>query len=435
MPQVSIIVPVYNAETNLNRCLTSILNQEFRDFELLCIDDGSTDLSGSILDDYAARDSRVRVVHKENTGVSDSRNTALDMAKGTYVQFVDADDWIAASSTKVMVRAMEQRQCDMVIADFYRVIGRKIAKKGNIFTTRTLSLQEYAECMMDSPADFYYGVLWNKMYRLDLIRRHRLHMERRISWCEDFIFNLDYLVFSKTIAALQVPVYYYVKTEGSLVEGNLKLADTVKMKTTVYQYYDRFFRNVLDEEEYRRTRPQIAAFLLAAASDGTVLPFAPGTQDLGTENVPVYFSGSGSDSILSMSYYLQKVLDRQLLPVAQNYGLDLKDVRVLLALKEKNHVTSQKEIADFTGYSQMTVLACLEHLIARHYVRRGTSRDGAAARINYDNSAAILQDLDAALQDLASLCLQGFSATEEQQVVADSARICRNLKDALKKQG
>ena len=88
-PTVSIIVPVYNAESSLSRCVDSILGQEYQDFELLLADDGSTDRSGSICDAYAASDSRVKVIHKSNTGVSDTRNTAISHACGTYLQFLD----------------------------------------------------------------------------------------------------------------------------------------------------------------------------------------------------------------------------------------------------------------------------------------------------------------------------------------------------------
>ena len=102
-PTVSIIVPVYNAEATISRCIESIINQEYRDFELLLIDDGSTDSSGTICDRYAAEDSRIRLIHKENTGVSETRNMALDLACGTYLQFLDSDDWITPNATRLFV--------------------------------------------------------------------------------------------------------------------------------------------------------------------------------------------------------------------------------------------------------------------------------------------------------------------------------------------
>ena len=126
-PAVSIIVPVYNAETTLRHCVDSILSQEFTDFELLLVDDGSQDSSGSICEEYAGRDARVRVIHQENSGVSAARNNALDRARGEYLQFLDSDDWITPDATRLLVRTAREHQCDLVIADFYRVIGARVS--------------------------------------------------------------------------------------------------------------------------------------------------------------------------------------------------------------------------------------------------------------------------------------------------------------------
>ena len=122
-PMVSIIVPVYNAEQYLRRCVDSILNQEYTDFEVFLVNDGSTDSSGDICEEYGNKDTRVIVIQKENTGVSDSRNLALDRARGKYLQFLDSDDWITPDATRLFVRAAEEYGCDMVISDFYRVVG------------------------------------------------------------------------------------------------------------------------------------------------------------------------------------------------------------------------------------------------------------------------------------------------------------------------
>ena len=105
-PMVSIIVPIYNAEQYLRRCVDSILNQEYTDYELLLVNDGSTDASGDICEEYGDRDPRVIVIQKENTGVSDSRNRALDRARGKYLQFLDSDDWITPDATRLFVRCL-----------------------------------------------------------------------------------------------------------------------------------------------------------------------------------------------------------------------------------------------------------------------------------------------------------------------------------------
>ena len=158
-PTVSIIVPVYNAEKTIGRCIDSILGQQYTDFELLLVDDGSKDGSGAICDSYALADSRVQVIHKENTGVSDTRNIGISRARGVYLQFLDSDDWITPDATKLLVEAAGEHNCDLVISDFYRVVGERVSRKGDIDEDRVLTREEYAAHMMEQPADFYYGVL------------------------------------------------------------------------------------------------------------------------------------------------------------------------------------------------------------------------------------------------------------------------------------
>ena len=138
-PIVSIIVPVYNAEKTIQRCVESILGQDFQDFELLLIDDGSQDASGALCDAFAQRDARVRVLHKENGGVSAARNLGLSQAQGVYLQFLDSDDWITADATTMLVRTAREYQCDLVISDFYRVVGDRVSHKGDIQEDTVLS--------------------------------------------------------------------------------------------------------------------------------------------------------------------------------------------------------------------------------------------------------------------------------------------------------
>ena len=182
-PKVSIIIPVYNAEKAVRRCVDSVLDQEYTDFELLLMDDGSKDGSPAILDEYAEKDERVRVVHKENSGVSATRNMALDMARGDWVQFLDADDWITKDATKLFVRTAEENDADMVIADFYRVVGENTSRKGDIWTSRVITREEYGSFMMKNPADYYYGVLWNKLFRRDILEEYGLRMDKSLHWC------------------------------------------------------------------------------------------------------------------------------------------------------------------------------------------------------------------------------------------------------------
>ena len=120
-PIISIIVPVYNVESYLERCINSILNQTFKNFELILVDDGSTDKSGEICDSFAGYDKRIRVIHKKNGGLSSARNVGLDVSIGKYIGFVDSDDWIDEFMYEKLYRNMIKTKSDIVICNFSRV--------------------------------------------------------------------------------------------------------------------------------------------------------------------------------------------------------------------------------------------------------------------------------------------------------------------------
>ncbi len=430
MVKVSVIVPVYNAEKALERCIDSILNQEYKDFELIAVDDGSKDRSGEILDAYAKADPRVVVIHKENGGVSDTRNRALDIAQGEYVQFLDADDWIPADSTKVMVRAIEESGADLVTADFYRVVGNNIARKGSITTSEVLTRQEYAEWMMDSPADYYYGVLWNKLYRRQIIEQYHLRMDKTLSFCEDFVYNLEYILRCKTIIPLQIPVYYYVKTDGSLVSQNLNFSRIVQMKTSIYEYYNAFFKQVLDKKEYSQERINIARFLVSAATDDMAIPLLPGTRKLGEENVKILYNADKSRDPVSAAYYMNKVFDRLLNSVAMKHDLDLRDVRVFYALHGAGRIFSPRELSDYTGISQTMILLSLQKLASRSLAVFRVDRSGIEFSVS-DSASDLIKDIGQAKSDLYAVMQQGLTEEEIRNARITDDKILTNLKNSL----
>ena len=156
--------------------------------------------------------------------------------------------------------------------------------------------EEFAEHMMENPAAFYYGVIWNKLYRRSIVERYHLRMDTSISWCEDFIFNLEYILRAETFYALRAPVYYYVKTKGSLVSQSVTIANTIRTKLRVFEYYNDFYKHVLDEEDYEKNRLQVYRFLLDAAGDGVVLPaILPGIKRLGDERTAVCPAAAAGD--------------------------------------------------------------------------------------------------------------------------------------------
>ena len=432
-PMVSIIVPVYNAEKTIRRCVDSILNQEYTDFELILVDDGSTDLSGVICDEYASEDKRVHVIHKENTGVSDSRNLALDAAQGTYLQFLDADDWITPNAARLFLETALRYQCDMVISDFYRVVGERVSHKGAIEEDGLLTKAEFAAQMMENPADFYYGVLWNKFYRRDIVEKQKLRMDTSISWCEDFMFNLEYIRHCEVFYALQVPIYYYVKTKGSLASQGMSITKTIKMKLMLFEYYNDFYKNVFTEEEYEKKRLQVYRFLIDAASDGAVPPsILPGSKKLGEERSSVSPSMIERDGILMDRYRERKLLDYYLEPVAIKNELTLDEIRVLLCLSQDDTCRSRKELADFAGIGVHSLGAILQHLLKKGIVDVKKRRGKETLTVTFlPETASILRELEAAQEHFKQAKFAGFSEEEWEQYLRLTGKIKQNIQKIL----
>ncbi len=267
MPFVSLIIPVYNAEKYLRRCLGSAMEQTFRDMEIIVVNDGSTDDSLKICKEYSEMDPRFRIINKEHTGVSDSRNKGIEAAKGEYLQFMDSDDWLTPDATEQFVFAARRFDCDLVIADFYRVDRAVFTEKQHIRERGLLTRTQYAEYMMQEPADFYYGVLWNKLYRRSIIEENDLKMDTELEWCEDFLFNLSFIRYAEKFTAIQTPIYYYVKRKGSIATTDWKKANTVTLKFKLLKYYRELYQSIglYEENELR-----INAFVIAVAKDGGV---------------------------------------------------------------------------------------------------------------------------------------------------------------------
>lgn len=435
-PCVTIIVPIYNAEATLRRCVESVLNQEFTDFELILADDGSQDGSGALCDEYAQADGRVRVLHKANSGVSDTRNQAMAQARGEYLQFLDADDWITPNATKLLVRAARQHQCDLVISDFYRVVGERVSPKGDIDEDGPLTREEFAAHMMENPADFYYGVLWNKLYRRDLIEEHRLKMDPAISWCEDFLFNLEYIRHARRFFALQVPIYYYVKTKGSLASQGLNISKTVRTKLMLFEYYDQFYKAVLDEAEYEKRRLKVYRFLIDAAQDGAVPPLPLVSTRLGEERTRVHSGALEGEGALCDLYRERKLLDYYLEPAAQKNGLTLPEANLLIRLRQCG-VGTRKELADFAGVSRSGLSVLLQRLGAKGLVSAAevkTAPDDREKRLKVTILPAaepMLTELKHAYEDFQQARLSGLDAGERARYGELAHRVQDNIRTIL----
>lgn len=448
-PMVSIIVPIYNAEKYLNRCIDSILNQEYTDFELLLANDGSSDSSGAICDAYANADNRVRVIHKPNSGVSDTRNTAIRQAQGTYLQFLDSDDWITPDATKLLVRAATEHNCDLVISDFYRVVGERVSHKGDIEDDGVLTREEFAEHMMENPADFYYGVLWNKLYRRDIVEKYHLEMDTSVSWCEDFLFNLEYILHANVFYALQAPIYYYVKTKGSLASQGMSISKTIKMKFMVFEYYNNFYKNVYDEKDYEKKRLSVYRFFVEAAGDGAVPPtLLPGSTKLGNERSTINADAVTKDGVLAEFYRDHKLLQRYLETISLRYDLTAKEVTLLLYLSQNNSSHTRSDLADFIGISKNSLAMTLQKLAAKDYIKiteiRSSRKNKLVGTITPSGSRQrllqiellpaaleIIPELETAESDFNAVRFDGFTSNELTEYQRLSDKIKENMQKTL----
>lgn len=454
-PLVSIIVPVYNSQKTLDRCIDSILNQTYREFELILLDDGSTDDSGAICDTYSKKDARIRVIHKENSGVSDTRNQGISMARGEYLQFLDSDDWITPDATGLFVRTATECQCDMVIADFYRVIGERVSQKGAIEEDGLMDRVAYAANMIQKPADFYYGVLWNKFYKRSIIEKYQLKMDSSIDWCEDFMFNLEYIRHAQSIYALKVPVYYYVKTKGSLVSQGMSMKKTIEMKRTVFAYYNNFYKEVFGEEDYEKRRIQVYRFLIEAAGDGVVAPsILPGNYKLGDERTNVSEGVQQGEGFFFDIYREQKLQERLFDVVALKNELLTVDVKLLYYLSQPHENCTPKEMTNLLNISRRELSMATQRLLAKDMIEaqekvKNKSKEKAKnkekqkqqeekRKVNswdYNltpEADSVLTEVLFVLNDLDQIQYEGFSQEEIELYEKLNEKRNQNIRKALK---
>ena len=274
-PLVSVIVPVYNAKLHIARCVESIRRQSYPNLEIILVNDGSSDVSLQVADVYARADKRILLIDKDNSGVSATRNLAISMATGKYLQFVDSDDYLAPDATRLLVEKAEQNTADLVIAPYYRVETHKpLFSKNEEDSYQTIEQYgfldagfydktTFARGLMKEPASFYYGVMWNKLYRADIVRAHDdIICAEDMDWSEDLYFNLSYIRYAEKFYALSTPIYNYFNTPGSAVHTALNPVNIVATRATLFAYYKELYEHLGLYEEYK---PQIYKYLVAVA--------------------------------------------------------------------------------------------------------------------------------------------------------------------------
>ena len=285
-PLVSIILPVYNAQNHLARCVGSICAQTYRNIEIIILNDGSKDQGLPVCEEFRKKDSRILLVDKANSGVSDTRNLGLKLASGKYVEFVDSDDYLDPDFTERLVAAAEENEADFVIAPYKMVIPAGASKPeqvldkiqdelGVMSVARPPEVREYgflpagvydkdtfALRLMDKPASYFYSVLWNKLYRRDILTGNDIQFVSEMRWAEDLVFNLRYIQYAERFVAIDKPGYYYVQNPQSICHTQINAATIVQNKLQVFRYYKDLYTRL---GIYEEVRPQLYKFLVDIA--------------------------------------------------------------------------------------------------------------------------------------------------------------------------
>lgn len=214
-PKISVIVPVYKVEQYIHRCLDSILSQSFTDFELILVDDGSSDNCGKICDEYASKDSRVKVIHKENGGVSSARNIGLNNAKGEWITFIDADDYVEQGFLTIPNDTSE----DLLVQN-YKVL-KETKCYNHTFDCSVIQFSQIKVFINERLVELIYRVPWGKFFKRTIIVENGLSFTEGVKIGEDTIFVLDYLYHVSSIRYLSNSNYVYKEDPNFL--GRYKL--------------------------------------------------------------------------------------------------------------------------------------------------------------------------------------------------------------------
>lgn len=217
---MSVIVPIYNSEKYLAQCIQSIINQSYKNLQIILVNDGSNDNSKDICDEYARKDSRIEVYHLKNRGVSATRNYALTHVKGDYIQFVDSDDSLNHKMTEIMVEAIENEQIDMVVCNYTKIFKKLKIRNEILEKTGIYSNREYLCNTLKDPGHHYYGVVWNKIYRTEIIEKYNIKFDSETELGEDFIFNLNYWTRCNKVKVLHKFLYFYGKERDFTLSQN-----------------------------------------------------------------------------------------------------------------------------------------------------------------------------------------------------------------------
>ena len=218
---ISVLMPVYNSEKFLSETVQAVINQSYTDWELILVDDGSTDNSKEICTKLMNDDKRIKYILQENLGVSHTRNVALENAQGKYIVFVDSDDLIHEDYLKILINSIEKNNSDISVCNF---IERKISNTGKVeditrefYPKEVMEMSEMKDYIMDFGNSGLLNPLWNKIYKREIIENNNITFDEKVETGEDFIFNLQYFRKTKKISFIKEKLYYYIRRNNNSI--------------------------------------------------------------------------------------------------------------------------------------------------------------------------------------------------------------------------
>lgn len=225
----SFILPIYNVDKYLEKCIDSILEQEYNNYEIILVDDESKDNCPIICDNYKKKDNRIKVIHKKNGGLCDARNTGLKIAKGEYILFVDPDDYIEKDYLNIIDENIKQG--DMLIFSYYYLYKNKKYKGFSI--NKVLSNKEAQEYLVSD--NKYCGYVWNKVYKKKLLDKYRIFFDLNVTVSEDLLFTFKYIEKINEVKVISSPLINYRQRKSSIISKKIKNIDAASLvRTYVY---------------------------------------------------------------------------------------------------------------------------------------------------------------------------------------------------------
>lgn len=263
-PKISVIVPIYNVECYLSRCLDSLLSQSFSDIEIITVNDGSTDASVEILYEYAQKDSRIVVIEKENGGVSSARNEGVRAANGEYIGFVDPDDWVDKDMYESLYNTAMDEKADIVMCTYIREFGsnskvkefnlpEKVCYQGEEVKLKVMRrlIGPLEEELVNPELLDAWGTVWSKLYRSDILKENNLEFIdlNIIGTNEDSLFNVCAFYYAKTFVFLNKPYYHYWRINSTSVTSRHK-SSLVDQWFKLYSIIENFLNDKKVQQDF-----------------------------------------------------------------------------------------------------------------------------------------------------------------------------------------